>query len=328
MVLGDKDEVLGFLAEWYDPRPQLKRKFLLKYYSATHDAEMIEVEKHRCFLKRSKLPSTVFPSDFSVGSQVLIYGRELKILDYADPLTRTKLAPKSEATSIWITPSQYGSAGAIVSDCEANGYMVMKLKTIDNGDGIGLAVSLKGPKAVTGTKDLLSKYGGGVLCAESAGDVETMEGQYFGSTETTATLDSCTCVVIKPHAVKAKVSGDIISTIMAQGYEISAMQTFILERASASEFLEVYKGVVQDYSTHVDEFTTGIVIAMEVRAEDAVSTFRSTAGPWDVEMAKELYPKSIRGKHGVDNIRNAVHCTDLPEDGQSECEYFFDLLQN
>lgn len=25
MVLGDKDEVLGFVAEWYDPRPQLKR---------------------------------------------------------------------------------------------------------------------------------------------------------------------------------------------------------------------------------------------------------------------------------------------------------------
>lgn len=104
--------------------------------------------------------------------------------------------------------------------------------------------------------------------------------------------------------------------------------SFILERASAAEFLEVYKGVVQDYQTHVDEFTTGIVIAMEVRAESAVSTFRSSAGPWDVEMAKELYPKSIRGKHGVDNIRNAVHCTDLPEDGQSECEYFFDLLQN
>ena len=39
---------------------------------------MIDVAKHRVFLKRSKLPSTVVPSDFSVGSQVLIYGREVR----------------------------------------------------------------------------------------------------------------------------------------------------------------------------------------------------------------------------------------------------------
>ena len=51
-----------------------------------------------------------------------------------------------------------------------------------------------------------------------------------------------------------------------------------------------------------------------------------TAGPWDVEMAKELRPDSLRARFGEDRIRNAVHCTDLPEDAQLECEYCFQLL--
>ena len=41
----------------------------------------------------------------------------------------------------------------------------------------------------------------------------------------------------------------------------------------------------------------------------------------------KLFPKTIRGQHGTDNIRNAVHCTDLPTDGVNECEYFFNVLQ-
>lgn len=69
-----------------------------------------------------------------------------------------------------------------------------------------------------------------------------------------------------------------------------------------------------------------MAVALEVRAVDAVHTFRQTAGPWDVQMAKELRPGTIRAVHGVDLIRNAVHCTDLDSDGVSECEYCFKLL--
>ena len=52
------------------------------------------------------------------------------------------------------------------------------------------------------------------------------------------------------------------------------------------------------------------------------------AGPWDIDMAKELRPESIRAKFGFDKVRSAVHCTDLPADGVTECEYCFNLLTN
>lgn len=67
-------------------------------------------------------------------------------------------------------------------------------------------------------------------------------------------------------------------------------------------------------------------MAIEVRAQNAVLTFRETAGPWDVELAKELRPDTIRGLFGEDKVRSAVHCTDLPTDGELECEYCFRIL--
>jgi len=58
-----------------------------------------------------------------------------------------------------------------------------------------------------------------------------------------------------------------------------------------------------------------------------VKELRKLVGPHDPEIAKNLRPKSLRAKYGIDRIRNAVHCTDLDEDGVLECEYFFSLLQ-
>ena len=47
----------------------------------------------------------------------------------------------------------------------------------------------------------------------------------------------------------------------------------------------------------------------------------------DPEIAKSLRPNTIRAKFGHSKEINAVHCTDLPEDGQLEVEYFFSIQQ-
>ena len=36
------------------------------------------------------------------------------------------------------------------------------------------------------------------------------------------------------------------------------------------------------------------------------------------EIARHLRPRTIRAKFGKDKIKNAVHCTDLPDDGMLE----------
>lgn len=144
----------------------------------------------------------------------------------------------------------------------------------------------------------------------------------------TAKLVNCTCCIIKPHAVKEGLAGNIINCIQEAGFQISTIQMFHMEKANAEEFYEVYKGVVQEYGSMVEELTAGTCIAMEICAADAPTQFREFVGPADPEMARHLRPRSLRAKFGIDKIKNAVHCTDLPEDGQLEVEYFFNILSH
>jgi len=105
------------------------------------------------------------------------------------------------------------------------------------------------------------------------------------------------------------------------------MEMFTLDKATSEEFYEVYKGVVPEYTALTEHMTTGPCIALEVRQENAVKSFRDLVGPADPEIAKNLRPNTIRARFGLDKVKNAVHCTDLPEDGTLESEYFFSILQ-
>lgn len=102
---------------------------------------------------------------------------------------------------------------------------------------------------------------------------------------------------------------------------------FTLDKPTAEEFFEVYKGVLPEFVALIEHMTTGPVIALEIRQENVVQQFRQAAGPMDPEIAKNLRPSTIRAKFGIDRVRNAIHCTDLPEDAMLETEYFFGLLQ-
>jgi nucleoside-diphosphate kinase len=44
-------------------------------------------------------------------------------------------------------------------------------------------------------------------------------------------------------------------------------------------------------------------------------------------MAKIVRPRTIRAIYGKDKVKNAVHCTDLNDDGILEVQYFFNVLQ-
>ena len=115
--------------------------------------------------------------------------------------------------------------------------------------------------------------------------------------------------------------------ILGNGFEISAMEMFNLSRPVIEEFYDVYKGVLPEYLPLIEHLTNGPCIVMEVRQENCVAAFRELCGPHDPEIAKHLRPNSIRAKFGEDRVKNAVHCTDMPEDGVLEVRYFFDMLQ-
>ena len=80
-------------------------------------------------------------------------------------------------------------------------------------------------------------------------------------------------------------AGSVIQKILESNkFEITAIQMFHMEQANAEEFFEVYKGVVQEYSSMVNQLTSGPCIAMEIRDTQGHSTpesFREFTGPAD-----------------------------------------------
>lgn len=132
---------------------------------------------------------------------------------------------------------------------------------------------------------------------------------------------------MKPHIVKDGLAGQVIDMILASGFEISAAEIFYLSRPIIEEFYDVYKNIIPEYLPIIEHFSNGPTLALEIRQENAVRSFREFVGPNDPEIAKHLKNESLRAKFGIDKVKNAVHCTDMPEDGVLECEYFFKILQ-
>ena len=322
---------------------------------------MRDLQTRRVFLKKTKIPPTLKESDFFLGADVLLLSRDLKLIEYADPQTKKLLEDTDERTTVCVLPIAFGSLGDIVTMVENAGYTLVDLKSTCFRDDMGaqaaaellhvdpselirpqplVAISFRGKNSVAAINELVktSSFAGFGLCCPSSEDEALCYSNQFMSvqTRTTATFEECTCCLVKPHAIKERLVGAIFNEIVSRGFVVTALAIFRLERAAAAEFLEVYDGVVPEYNEMVDELCSGSLVAMEVRLnpseddrqEDVVEKFRSLAGPWDVNMAKELSSSSIRAKFGRDRIRNAIHCTDIPKDGIIEVEYFFNILSN
>jgi nucleoside-diphosphate kinase len=98
-----KDESWLFVAEWYDPMPQLKRKYLLKYFPKQHQAELVDLKSRKLFLKKSPCPPELSVNDFYVGGRVLLYAREFDIVDFGDETTRTKLSFQAQQCALLLS---------------------------------------------------------------------------------------------------------------------------------------------------------------------------------------------------------------------------------
>ncbi|XP_037781270.1 nucleoside diphosphate kinase 7-like [Penaeus monodon] len=148
--------------------------------------------------------------------------------------------------------------------------------------------------------------------------------------QTTARFLNNTCCIIKPHAVAEGNLGSILKAIKDEGFEVSALQMFRMDKIQAEEFLEVYKGIVSEYPGMLQQLISGVSVAIEITSIHAGQTpvkFREFVGPADPIVAKELRPNSLRARFGENIVKNALHCSDLPDDGPLEVEYFFKILQ-
>lgn len=137
--------------------------------------------------------------------------------------------------------------------------------------------------------------------------------------------------------MKDGAAGPIIEAVQEE-FELTGLQMLHFTRANAAELLQVYQGVcpLDEYTGMVDELSSGSCIAFEVAAKSSgayshgvsiVEAMRELCGPADPRLARKLRPSCLRALFGGHNrARNAIHCTDLEEDGPLETSLVWRVL--
>jgi nucleoside-diphosphate kinase len=128
---------------------------------------------------------------------------------------------------------------------------------------------------------------------------------------------------VKPDAVAAGATGDILSRFEKAGLEIVALKKMRLTEAQARGFYAVHKDR-PFFEDLVKFMTEGPIVASVLEGEDAIAKNRELMGPTDSTQAE---PGTIRGDHGTDIERNAVHGSDAPETARVEIAYFFNAME-
>mmetsp|Transcript_20088 Transcript_20088/g.14810 ORF Transcript_20088/g.14810 Transcript_20088/m.14810 type:complete len:136 (-) Transcript_20088:232-639(-) len=94
------------------------------------------------------------------------------------------------------------------------------------------------------------------------------EAEFFFSPlrTTTAVLNNCTCCLIKPHVVQNRQVGKLVDAVLSEGFDVSALEMFYLDKPTAEEFFELYKGVFPDYVALIEHVAGGgPIVVLEVR---------------------------------------------------------------
>ncbi len=128
-----------------------------------------------------------------------------------------------------------------------------------------------------------------------------------------------TLSIIKPDAVAKNASGDIINTLLQNGFRIIGMKMLHINKAQAEGFYAVH--VHRPFFESLTNFmSSGSIIVMALEKEGAIADYRKLMGATDPAKADE---GTIR-KKWADNIEhNAVHGSDAEDTARFELSYFF-----
>jgi nucleoside-diphosphate kinase len=132
-----------------------------------------------------------------------------------------------------------------------------------------------------------------------------------------------TLSIVKPDAVAAGATGDILSRFEKAGLTIVALKKMRLTEAQAQGFYAVHKER-PFFHDLVKFMTEGPIVVSVLEGEGAIAKNRDLMGPTDSTKAE---PGTIRGDHGTDIERNACHGSDAPETARVEIAYFFNAME-
>ena len=388
------DDTYTFVVEWFDSVADLTRRFNLTYWPKDGSLSMYDPSKKRMYLKRVVNETIKFPEDLYLGKTIVVYSRQLQVVEYADVFTKNKFESISNSYTMvfmdlpsftrfvakineYKSPFHFQSIKSVNTTNSIQQYF--NFKTFDNlslcipigcrsnSDCFWFSAFLvflhrDSEVVITGEfvgsdniKKAFTECQSSTFKAKLCEDADPKLMEFLKQSESSANLTkgvvSSLCV-IKPHALPSAAS--IINDILAEGFHIKAVTTKKMTLQEAKDFYEVYQGVVKEHNYLIEQILSGSVIALqiecnrdnntgkekenqtnnlqddprrEINGNSTFNEFRDFVGPKDPEIAKYIRPRTLRAKYGTDRVQNAVHCTDLQEDGHLESTFFFQILQ-
>jgi len=125
--------------------------------------------------------------------------------------------------------------------------------------------------------------------------------------------------MVKPDAVSAGHTGNILAQIEGAGFRIAAMKRCQLSPEKAGEFYAVHKER-PFYGELVQFMSSGPIVVAILEKVNAVEDFRTLIGATDPAKAAE---GTIRRKYARSVGENAVHGSDSDENAAIEAAFHF-----
>jgi nucleoside-diphosphate kinase len=136
-------------------------------------------------------------------------------------------------------------------------------------------------------------------------------------------MGNVTFGIIKPDAVRAGTSGNIIQRIIDDGFKIRAMKLIHMTLKQAESFYAVHRE--RPFFPGLTEFmSSGPCVVMVLEKAGAVPAWRNLMGATDPAKANE---GTLRKEFGASMGENAVHGSDSDENAAIEIAYFFSQIE-
>ena len=128
-----------------------------------------------------------------------------------------------------------------------------------------------------------------------------------------------TLVLVKPDGVRRGLAGEVVGRLERKGYDLRGARLIRITKALAREHYAEHKGK-PFFAELVDFITSGPVLALAVRGEDAIGGVRSLMG---ATHPKDAAPGTIRGDLATLLSENVVHGSDSTASARRELRLFF-----
>ena len=128
-----------------------------------------------------------------------------------------------------------------------------------------------------------------------------------------------TLVLLKPDAVKRRLSGEIFSRFEKKGLKIVGLKLMRMTKSQAEKHYSVHKGK-PFFNGLVEYITSGPIVAAVLEGENSISITRTLSGATDGSKAA---PGTIRGDYSMGIEKNIIHASDSKESFEHEFPIFF-----